>query len=166
MEYLETWLYGDGPLIYNLGALFHPDEFLACIVQMYARKHSVAVDGLTLMTIPVKNVDDFPIDKAPEEGVYIDKLALEGAKWDSEQGRLIDCSANDLLDYLPVMHLVPTEVENPYDLSITYECPVYRTRIRKTGPLDLPNCVMSYWLPTKENPVQWVRRSVAAFITP
>jgi hypothetical protein len=158
-EFLEKWLVGDQPLVFNLGAMFHPDEFLACVLQTHARKHSISVDRLGFVNSPVSGV----IGRQPEEGVYIEKLALEGAKWDGENNVLKECGVRELLDWLPVMHLVPSESER--EKAGMYECPVYRTRVRGTGPLDLSNYVVSYWLPTKEGVSCWVERGVAAFLT-
>ena len=64
------------------------------------------------------------------------------------------------------MHLMPTQEKNLYDMNTTYECPVFRTQNRGTGALDLPNYIISFFLPTEDcKPDHWVQRSVAAFIT-
>jgi hypothetical protein len=42
---------------------------------------------------------------------------------------------------------------------------VFRTQNRGTGALDLPNYIISFYLPAQDSPDHWVQRSVAAFIT-
>ena len=64
------------------------------------------------------------------------------------------------------MHLSPTKEKKSYDNESIYECPVFRTQNRGTGALDLPNYIISLYLPTgRYSPDHWVQRSVAAFIT-
>ena len=91
---------------------------------------------------------------------------LEGAKWDTVDCKLIECGEKDLNNELPIMKLVPTQEKNSYDMNKTYECPVFRTQNRGTGALDLPNYIISLYLPTPSiKPDHWIQRSVAAFIT-
>ena len=91
---------------------------------------------------------------------------MEGAKWDTNRKCLIECGTKDLVNFLPVMHLVPTDKTDVYDMTVTYECPVYRTQNRGTGALDLPNYILSFFLSTPtEAPDTWIQRSVAAFLT-
>ena len=116
-------------------------------------------------TTPVDSDAD-QISNEPSEGVYISGLPLEGAKWDIGRQYLVECGAKELSNSLPVMHLVPTQNANIYDMKETYECPVYRTQKRGTGALDLQNYVLSLFLPTpRTDPDHWILRSVAAFIT-
>ena len=106
------------------------------------------------------------IDSEPEEGIYIEGLPVEGGRWDPVAKTLTECGQKDLMNYLPVMHLSPTQDKKLYEKEGFYECPVFRTQNRGTGALDLPNYIISVYLPTQtETPDHWVQRSVAAFIT-
>jgi hypothetical protein len=163
IAFFEQWVAVGPPVVFHLGAFFHPEEFLTAILQSFARKHRVPFDSLRWMTTPMANAR---IGSEPDEGIYIEGLPMEGAKWDSEGATLVECEQMDLVNMLPVLHLLPTADASTYDLTRTYECPLYRTQNRGTGALDLPNYIMSLYLPTKNvTSGHWVQRSVAAFIT-
>ena len=166
VNFLDSWVRIGSPIVFHLGAFFHPEEFLTAILQMFARKHVVPFDSLRWSTTPLEFMTPDKIGKSPEEGIYIQGLPLEGAKWDIQKKTLTECSQKELINFLPVIHLLPTQEKNLYDMNVTYECPVFRTQNRGTGALDLPNYIISLFLPTdKCNPDHWVQRSVAAFIT-
>ena len=166
VSFLNHWVTMSEPTVFNLGAFYHPEEFLTAILQMYARKHVVPFDTLRWKTTPLKYTNPSKIYQEPEEGIYICGLPIEGAKWDLEKETLCECSNRELTNFLPVIHLLPTQETEPYDMNTTYECPVFRTQNRGTGALDLPNYIISLYLPTKDmKPDHWVQRSVAAFIT-
>ncbi|KAK8896419.1 hypothetical protein M9Y10_014318 [Tritrichomonas musculus] len=165
VNFLNEWINnGKEPNKIFLGGFFHPEEFLTAVLQVFARKHKVPFDSLKWKTTAVssKEADNNILD----EGVYIEGLMLEGAKWDYVESRLIECGEKDLTNELPIMKLVPTQEKCPYDLNKMYECPVFRTQNRGTGALDLPNYIISLYLPTPGvKPDHWIQRSVAAFIT-
>ncbi|OHT13633.1 Dynein heavy chain family protein [Tritrichomonas foetus] len=165
VEFLNGWLNnGQQPEFIFLGGFFHPEEFLTAVLQSYARKHKVPFDSLGWVSSPVSYKE--AKNNMLEEGVYIEGLMLEGAKWDTVESKLIECGEKDLNNQLPIIKLVPSQDKSPYNLSKTYECPVFRTQNRGTGALDLPNYIFSLFLPTPTiKPDQWVQRSVAAFIT-
>ena len=166
VKFLDDWVRMGSPTVFNLGAFYHPEEFLTAVLQLYARKHTVPFDSLSWITTPLNAMSPEKITKEPEEGIYIYGLPIEGAKWDSTNKTLAECGQRELVSVLPVMHLLPTQEKDYYDLTDTYECPVFRTQNRGSGALGLPNYIFSIYLPTKnEKPDHWVQRSVAAFIT-
>jgi hypothetical protein len=161
IEFLDQWIRVGRPLQFRLGAFYHPEEFLTAVLQVYARKHSVSFDCLRWST---KIVDQKP-KAEPEDGIYVEGLFIEGAKWDIVAKALTECGQRELISTMPAVHLIPTE--NPVDGKNTYECPMYRTQIRGSGALGLPNFLMTLNLP--HTPTQtadhWIQRSVALFIT-
>ena len=164
VEFLDNWISMGEPIVHRLGAFFHPEEFLTAVLQVYARTNVVPFDTLSWKTTPI--TDKEVINSAPEVGIYIEGLPLEGAKWDAENNTLIECKQMELINMLPIFHLQPTDQTKNYDMNHTYECPVFRTQNRGTGALDLQNYILSLYLPTKGvSPDHWVQRSVAAFIT-
>ncbi|OHS93276.1 hypothetical protein TRFO_11887 [Tritrichomonas foetus] len=166
VKFLDDWVRMGSPTVYNLGAFYHPEEFLTAVLQVYARKHTVPFDSLSWITTPLEAKFQNKIMKEPEEGIYILGLPIEGAKWDTENYTLAECGQRELVSVLPVIHLQPTQEKNHYNLNQTYECPVFRTQNRGSGALGLPNYIFSIYLPTEsESPDHWVQRSVAAFIT-
>ncbi|KAK8888098.1 hypothetical protein M9Y10_039159 [Tritrichomonas musculus] len=166
VDFLQNWVNSrKRPVVFKLGAFYHPEEFLTAVLQVYARKHQTPFDSLRWKTNVVKE-ESKDIVKEPEEGIYVDNLFLEGAKWQKESNSLIECGQIELISTMPVMHLMPTKEEKPYDMNVTYECPLYRTQNRGSGALGLPNYIMSLFLPCdKILPDHWIQRSVAVFIT-
>ena len=116
---------------------------------------------------PITNEDRaHGINQAPEVGIYIEGLPLEGAKWDLEHGKLAECEQTELISVLPIVHLCPTQNKNLYDMETTFECTMYRMQNRGSGALGLPNYIMSIFIPTPDVPPDhWIERSVAVFIT-
>jgi hypothetical protein len=163
IAFFDRWLTVGPPLIFKIGAFFHPEEFLTAILQTFARARVQPFDLLRWLTTPVR-ADQVHVVQA--EGICVEGFPMEGAKWDEETQSLVECEQLDLVSQLPILHLRPTVDQTPYDMKVTYECPLYRTQNRGTGALDLPNYIMSLYLPTKQfEPEHWVQRSVAAFIT-
>ena len=164
VAFLDEWVKNKKPVIFKIGAFYHPEEFLTSVLQVYARKHHTAFDSLRWKTtvIPKSEV----ILNEPEDGVYIDNLYLEGAKWDIVQNSLVECGQIELISTMPVIHLLPTSDPNPYNMDVTFECPLYRTQNRGSGALGLPNYIISLYLPcARISPDHWIQRSVATFIT-
>jgi hypothetical protein len=161
IKFINDWVRNERPVVFKLSAFYHPEEFLTAVLQSYARKHSVPFDSLT-WTSSIVDVDRVRL-KAQADGVYLEGLFLEGAKW--ENGKLTECGATELISVLPLVCLCP-KADRVHIREGLYECPVYRTQNRGTGALDLPNYIMSLYLPS--GPVSadhWIQRSVAVFIT-
>ena len=166
VEFLDKWVRGDRPVVFKLGAFYHPEEFLTAVLQVYARKHVVSFDSLSWATTVLPTTDPESFKEPPEEGIYIEGLYLEGAKWDLGLGTLVECEQKELISNLPVMHLMPTRDKDLYDMSKTFELTMYRMQNRGSGAMGLPNYIMSLFVPTPEIPPDhWIQRSVAAFIT-
>ena len=166
VTFLDNWVRMGASVVYKLGAFYHPEEFLTAILQLYARNNNVPFDTLSWKTTPLEEMLPDKIASEPEEGIYIEGLHLEGAKWDEQTRQLTECGQKELVSVLPVLHLCPTQEKDIYDMNVTYECPVFRTQNRGTGALDLPNYIISLYLPSNDvHPDHWIQRSVAAFIT-
>lgn len=163
VTFLDEWVRNKRPAVFNLGAFYHPEEFLTAVLQVYARKHHLPFDCLSWTTEPL----DLPfVQSPPDEGIYVLGLFIEGAKWDAVARTLVECGQIELITQLPILHLQPTDKTGSYDLTKTYECPMYRTQNRGSGAMGLPNYLMSLYLPsTGQPPDHWIQRSVAAFIT-
>jgi hypothetical protein len=160
IEFMDTWIRTSRPIIFKLGCFYHPEEFLTAVLQVYARKHTVSFDCLRWVT----QVEDGRPIEAPEDGIYVENLYIEGAKWNNVMQTLTECGQRELISTLPVIHLIPTE--KPQMSHNAYECPMYRTQNRGTGALDLPNYLMSLEIPTgSQVDDHWIQRSVAVFVT-
>ncbi|EAY20056.1 Dynein heavy chain family protein [Trichomonas vaginalis G3] len=166
VSFLDNWVRTGRPTVFKIGTFFHPEEFLTAVLQVYARKHVVPFDSLTWATTITDQTDESKFPTQPEEGIYIQGLFLEGAKWDIGNGRLVECEQKELISTLPIVYLMPTQNKNLYDMSQTFECTMYRMQNRGSGALGLPNYIMSLFIPTPDvSPDHWIERSVATFIT-
>ena len=167
IQFFDNWIRLERPIVFKLGAFYHPEEFLTAVLQVFARKYSIPFDSLrwTTKITEYSQIDD--IKAAPEDGILVEGLFIEGAKWDKSKGGLTECGQIELISNLPVLHLLPTkEAKNTKNEKTIYECPLYRTQNRGTGALDIPNYIMSIYIPSgEENTDHWILRSVAAFIT-
>ena len=48
------------------------------------------------------------VERGPEDGIYISGLFLQGARWDGEEGTLVDSKAKELFISFPIIHLLPS----------------------------------------------------------
>jgi len=163
VSFFDNWLRNGRPTVFRLGAFFHPEEFLSSIMQYYSRKHNVTYDHLVWSSSILDFVSPGDITSHPNDGVYIDGVIIEGAKWDSSKKHLAECSQVEIASPLPIIHLIPTDRKPTTEM--TYECPLYWTRQRSLKCLETENAIMTLYLPTRNDSDTWIQRSVAAFIT-
>ena len=163
ISFLQTWLDSSMPAVFWISGFFFTQSFLTGTLQNYARKHSIPIDLLRL-DVEVMQVEDVnQIQESPLEGVYVRGLFMDGARWDRVERVIGESLPRQLMDSLPIMWLKPAKVSDP-DLARTYECPVYKTSLRR-GTLSTTghstNYVMTIKIPTSEPPKHWIDRGVA-----
>ena len=76
LSMLSTWMENGAPVMFNLSNFFFTQAFLTGSMQNYARRNSVAIDSIEFQ------FSVLPTDptEAPENGVYVYGLFLEGFK--------------------------------------------------------------------------------------
>jgi len=131
---LDLWLKDGPPRCFWLSGFFFPQGFMTGALQTYARKTRIAIDTLTFKT-NIMSMDKEDVAVAPEDGVYVYGLFLEGARWDREAARLSEMKAGVLFDYMPCIWLEPVEQSNFQKQELDYDCPVYKTS-RRAGTLS------------------------------
>ena len=173
IQFISQWcVTKERPKVFNLGAFYHPEEFITAILQVSARKHKIPFDSLcwsTIITnIPSNSIHDIE-DYNIEDGIYVNNLFVEGAKFDSKTNSLVECGQCELISQLPIVHFIPREKTEDFDKQENqqiYLCPLYRMQNRGSGALGLPNHIMDIQIPVNnETPDHWIQRSVAAFLT-
>ena len=162
VKFMRSWLENGQPAAFPLPVFFFPQGFMTASLQTYARKHSVAIDGLSF-AYEVLRVAPADITEGPDDGVYVYGLYLEGARWDVEKWRMTDSTPGKMYDLLPAIHFKPSV--NQKQAPNTYACPVYKTAVRK-GVLSTTgmstNYVVPVELPTIDPEQKWILAGVAA----
>ncbi|RZF49077.1 hypothetical protein LSTR_LSTR008363 [Laodelphax striatellus] len=154
---LETWSNDFVlPASVWLAGFFNPQSFLTAIMQSTARKNELPLDKMCLQCdVTKKQKEEFTA--APRDGAYVHGLFMEGARWDTQQGVILDSRLKDLFPPLPVIN-IRAITQDKVDMRNMYECPVYKTRTRG------PTYVWTFNLKTKDKPAKWTLAGVALLL--
>lgn len=145
------------PLVMWISGLHIPQSYLTALVQFTCRKKKWALDKSTLYTIVTNYPSADQIKKRPEDGCYISGLFIEGAAWDLERQCLKRQNPKELIQDMPIIHIVPVE-SNKLKLKDCLEVPVYVTQLRKNA-MGVGLVFMSN-LKTNEHPSHWILQGV------
>ncbi|KAM4623876.1 dynein axonemal heavy chain 9 isoform 1-T1 [Polymixia lowei] len=139
-----------------LAGFFNPQSFLTAIMQAMARRNEWPLDRMCLQCdVTKKNREDF--SSPPREGAYVHGLYMEGARWDTQTGMIVDARLKELTPAVPVMFIRAIPVDKQ-EMRNVYQCPVYKTRQRG------PTYVWTFNLKTKEKPSKWTLAGVALLL--
>lgn len=83
---------------------------------------------------------------------------MEGARWDIAANSIAEARLKELFPLMPVI-FVKAITQDKQDLRGTYECPVYKTRMRG------PTYVQSFHLKSRDKPYKWVLRGVGLLLS-
>ncbi|XP_039757462.1 dynein beta chain, ciliary-like [Pararge aegeria] len=154
---LENWS-GDfnlPPAVW-LAGFFNPQSFLTAIMQQTARKNEWPLDKMCLnCDVTKKNRGDF--NAPPREGANIHGLYMEGARWDTATGGIVESYMMELFPMMPVIY-IKAVTQDKQDTRNVYECPVYKVRMRG------PTFVWTFNLKTKDKPTRWTLAGVALLL--
>ncbi|XP_014248489.1 dynein beta chain, ciliary-like isoform X2 [Cimex lectularius] len=158
LKELEGWV-GDFllPSSVWLGGLFNPQSFLTAIMQNTARKNEWPLDKMCLQCDVTKKIKE-EISSSPRDGAYINGLYMEGARWDSAMGTIVDSKLKELYPLMPVIQMKAITIDKQ-DLRSVYECPVYKTKLRG------PTYVWTFNLKTKQKASKWILAGVCLLLS-
>ncbi|KAK2951696.1 putative Dynein axonemal heavy chain 1 [Blattamonas nauphoetae] len=195
IAFIQDWIQHGEPASFLLPGFFFPQGFLTGVLQTHARLTKIAIDTLSFSAHVMDQgySDDDSVDfddpmkilmpkAAPNTGVYIHGLYMEGAKWDTVMHSVGESEPNVLFSLVPVLWLEPVssqskqieeskpapsnaeDGENLEDVMYKYSCPIYKTQARH-GVLSTTghstNFIFSLDIPSFEQPEHWIRRGVA-----
>ncbi|KAH6558350.1 hypothetical protein KP509_1Z068500 [Ceratopteris richardii] len=165
LNMFSTWMEKGPPPKFWISGFFFTHAFLTAVLQNFARKYKIPIDNVTFefKCLPKQGAQN----QVPEDGVYVEGMFLEGARWDEDRMMLTESQPKVLFSPAPMIWLKPVEVSKKKELQC-YPCPLYRTTERRgvlatTGHSS--NFVINVELPTNMPPDHWVRRGVAMFLS-
>lgn len=100
---------------------------------------------------------------APEDGIHVLGMFIEGCKWDAKERVLGESDPKILYTRCPMIHFLPTLEKDIVKTGI-YKCPLFKTGDRKgvlmtTG--HSTNYVLDISLPSAVPASHWIKRGVA-----
>ena len=133
-------------------------------LQNHSRKYKIPIDTLNFAFRVLDVYDRKDIESAPEDGIFIEGLFMDGARWDDEQGVMADSKLGELTARMPIILFLPTDEPQVLDPATEYACPVYKTSVR-AGVLSTTgqstNYVLSVTLPIKHDEAYWILKGAA-----
>jgi len=144
------------PKVTDISKLFKPQSFLTAIKQVTCQTLFLELDKLQVFTEVTKK-EPKAVDAAAKDGVFVQGLYLEGARWDMASNSVEDSKPKEMAMLMPVIKCTANLMLEKVDKN-SYICPTYCVPIRR------PWFVFSGQLRTKYVPDKWVLAGVAMIL--
>ncbi|KAG6586851.1 Dynein heavy chain [Phytophthora cinnamomi] len=169
VAFFREWLLHGEPVVFQLNVFFFPQGFMTGTLQNFARKYQTAIDSLafTFTVMDVENAKQ--LTQSPTDGIYVDGLWLQGAKWSPSRRLLEDAKPGEMFSAMSIVHFLPATSAVACNPTLSagimmYPCPVYKTSVRQ-GTLSTTgistNYVIAVQLPSNKPPNYWVMMGAA-----
>jgi dynein heavy chain len=160
---LSSWLNNTRPISFWMTGFFNPTGFLTGVRQEVTRRHKAekwALDDVVLKTDLTEQLN-LRFRSAPDEGVYVHGLVMEGAAWMVKEKVIRESNSgrDGLFCPMPIMRVTAITSERSakiYKEGEYYDCPCY-VRPRRNAL----TFVFKVKLNSNEPPEHWVLRGVA-----
>jgi dynein heavy chain len=151
------------PKVFWMAGFTFPTGFLTALMQSSARKNGVSIDNVGWDFLIV-NAPEASINMHPKEGGYCKGLFLEGARWDNENGYLVEPLPMELFCPMPIIHFKPIEIRKKSSKGV-YACPLYMYPVRD-GSRERPSFMIDVDLKTGVRDDQyWMKRGTALLLS-
>ena len=161
LDLFDGWYRNGQPSIFWISGFFFTPSFTTAALQNFARGNGYAIDTVGY-EMEMLDVDPGKYTSAPETGIYVHGMFLEGCAWDAEKKLLAESRPKVLFEKAPCIWLKPSLLSEMREFP-HYACPVYRTAERKgvlatTG--HSTNFLMMMKMPTTHGEDWWTMRGV------
>jgi len=165
LVFMQKWIDEGAPANFWISGFFFTQSFMTGAKQNYARKYVIAIDQIEFDFIIISDEGKYDLTKPPDDGVYVNGLFLEGARWDDRKEALEESMPKVLFTQMKSVWILPS-LRDDIDYGHAYKCPVYKTAMR-AGTLSTTghstNFVLYLYLPMqkKHQDKHWIKRGVA-----
>ena len=154
----KAWVDEGEPKVIWLSGLSIPETYTAALVQTTCRKYGWPLDKSTLYTKVTQYTSPAQVPERLADGCYVQGLYIEGAAWDVEKRRLVRQPPKVLVQELPILQIVPTELSK-LQLHGTLKVPLYITQQRRNA-MGV-GLMMDADLDSTEHASHWILQGVA-----
>ncbi|CAK8992468.1 unnamed protein product [Durusdinium trenchii] len=159
--FFRDWIDGGIPIAYWISSFYFPQGFLTSVLQGYSRSNMIPVDQLSFEFVMQDTSDPHELEGAPEEGIYIHGLFMDGAAWSYDDMAIDDQEFGTMFVKSPIINFIPWKAELVWE---KYRCPIYKTSIR-AGTLSTTghstNFVLAIEVETLMDPSYWTLKGAA-----